>query len=248
MSEYPAVYLPFARRKYPGPSPQVVNSHTDVVIDGYTRCGTTFAVYAFQLAQERPVSVAHHLHAPAQLIAAARRHIPALVLIRDPEGAVLSQLVLEPYVDVRDALWAYARFYTRLSPYRSEFAVGDYREVTKDFAPVIRRFNQRFATSYAEFVATDANTQACLDLIKLRPSLSPTLLGFESGAVSLAELRHEQQHHPHLFRPRGSSELWIPSADRDRQKDLLRNRWRQPDLAARRRKAELIYRRFLNGS
>ena len=59
------------------------------MIDGYTPCGATFAVYAFQMAQPRPVRTAHHLHAPAQLVAAARADIPTLVLIREPAGVVL---------------------------------------------------------------------------------------------------------------------------------------------------------------
>src|SRR5690242_11619114 len=90
VSEHPSVYLPFARHKYPGPSPEVISAETELVIDGYTRCATTFAVYAFQLAQPRPVRLAHHLHAPAQLVAAARRGVPALALIREPRGAILS--------------------------------------------------------------------------------------------------------------------------------------------------------------
>ena len=89
VAEYPSLYLPFARRKYPGPSPEVISPETELVIDGFTRSATTFAVYALQLSQERPVRLAHHLHAPAQLIEAARRGVPALVLIREPRGAIL---------------------------------------------------------------------------------------------------------------------------------------------------------------
>src|SRR6266487_5999519 len=107
VSEHPGLYLSFARRKYPGPSPEVISSDTELVIDGYTRSASTFAVYAFQLSQEKPVRLAHHLHAPAQLIAAARRGVPALVLIREPQGAILSQLVREPDVALRNALVAY---------------------------------------------------------------------------------------------------------------------------------------------
>ena len=61
------------------------------MIDGYTRSASTYAVYAFQLSQARPVRVAHHLHAPAQLIEAARRGVPTLMVIREPRGALLAQ-------------------------------------------------------------------------------------------------------------------------------------------------------------
>src|SRR4029079_11860657 len=118
VSERPAIYLPFARRKYPGPSPEVISDETEVVIDGYTRSASTFAVYAFQVAQPRPVRLAHHLHAPAQLLEAARRGLPAILVIREPRGAVLSQVVREPGVDLLDAVWAYSRFYESLEPCR----------------------------------------------------------------------------------------------------------------------------------
>src|SRR5215472_5623100 len=84
-SESPTLYLPFARIKYPGPSPEVIGPDTELVIDGYTRCASTFAVYALQLAQPQPVRLAHHLHAPAQLVEATRMRVPALALIREPK-------------------------------------------------------------------------------------------------------------------------------------------------------------------
>src|SRR2546423_5675421 len=191
MSEHPNLYLPLARRRYPGPSPEVISSETELVIDGYTRSATTFAVYALQLSQDRPVRLAHHLHAPAQLIQAARLDVPALLLIRQPEGAILSQLIREPKVALRDALLAYTRFYSCLLRYRAKFVVGDFEEVTHDFGSVIRRVNARFGTSFAEFEHTDDRVRECLELIKLRGTLSKTLLGFESGLASLGELLGE---------------------------------------------------------
>ncbi len=187
--EIPALYLPFARRKYPGPSPEVISSETQFVIDGYTRSASTFAVYALQLAQSTPIRLAHHLHAPAQLIEAARNKVPALAVIREPQGAVLSQLIREPDVALRDAIVAYARFYECLLPYRDHFVVADFEEVTKDFGAVIRRVNERFGTAFAEFEPSEPNVRRCFELIKLRSTLSPILLGFESGSVTADELQ-----------------------------------------------------------
>src|SRR5580658_8003661 len=84
VSGQPIGYLAFARRKYTGHNVEVIGPRTELVIDGFTRSATTFAVYAFQLAQDTPVQLAHHLHAPAQLIRAARRGVPAVALIRKP--------------------------------------------------------------------------------------------------------------------------------------------------------------------
>ncbi|MCU1658682.1 MAG: hypothetical protein JWO57_3338, partial [Pseudonocardiales bacterium] len=142
--ESPTLYLPFARRKYPGPSPEVISAETELVIDGYTRSACTFAVYALQLAQPHPIRLAHHLHAPAQLIQAARAGVPALLVIREPRGAILSQLVREPAVVMRDAVRAYARFHSCLLPYLDDLVVGNFEEVTQDFGRVIERLNDRF--------------------------------------------------------------------------------------------------------
>jgi hypothetical protein len=247
ISQYPALYLPFARRKYPGPSPEVVSDEAEIVIDGYTRSACTFAVYAFQLAQDRPVRMAHHLHAPAQLIAAARMGIPALVVIRKPEGAILSQVIREPDVALRDALVAYRKFYSTLLPYRSSFVIGEFNQVTRDFGSVIRRVNERFGTSYAEFQHTDANMRECLELITWRPTLSNALLGFESGVVTRKELRVEEGNIARLPVPAISRDAWIPSADRDRSKDALRREWMREGLANLRSSATLAYENFLNG-
>lgn len=240
--EIPGLYLPFARRKYPGPSPEVISSETQFVIDGYTRSASTFAVYALQLAQTTPIRLAHHLHAPAQLIEAARNKVPALVVIREPQGAILSQLIREPDVALRDAIVAYARFYECLLPYRDRFVVADFEEVTKDFGAVIRRVNERFGTAFAEFEPSEPNVRRCFELIKLRSTLSPVLLGFESGSVTADELRPEAEI---LARRQGPApEAWIPSQDRERSKTALREQWARPDLARLRDRAQRVYETF----
>jgi hypothetical protein len=243
-AEYP-VYLPFARRKYPGPSPEVISDQTEVVIDGYTRSASTFAVYAFQLAQSRPVRMAHHLHAPAQLIAAAKMGKPTLLVIREPKGAILSQVIREPEVAVESALVAYARFHRCLMPYRSSFVVGDFEEITHDFGSVIRRMNQRFGTSFEEFDHSDANTKQCLDLIKHRPTTirewRAALLGFESGTVTQAELREQQARFANQQGASSVTETWIPSIERKLQKESLNELWMQPKNSRRRQEAEAAY-------
>ena len=245
VSEYPALYLPIARRRYPGPSPEVISRDTELVIDGYTRCASTFAVYAFQLAQDRPVRLAHHLHAPAQLVQAARSGLPTLALIREPRGVVLSQVVREPGVSIRGALHSYTRFYQRLMPYRDRMVVGDFEEVTSDFGSVVRRLNARFGSSYREFEHTDPAVRECFGLIERRGTLSRTQLGFESGLATLAEVRQEQRAGGGTLVD--SAEAWVPSAERRRSTAELREQWQRPELAALRDRAERIHRAFVEG-
>jgi hypothetical protein len=225
----------------------VIGADSELVIDGYTRCASTFAVYAFQLAQPRPVRIAHHLHAPAQLIAAAKAGIPALALIREPQGAVLSQLVREPQVALPDALVAYARFYECLMPYRARLVVADFDEVTRDFGEVVRRLNARFGTTFAAFEATEANVSECMELIRERPTLSPTVLGFESGMVTLAEVRASLEGRPVAAAEcgrGGSRNVWVPSPDRERSKAALRREWLRPELQRARARVWQAYKDF----
>ena len=84
----------------------MLDEHTRLVIDGFTRSAVTFATVAFQMAQRSPVRVAHTLHGPGHLIAAARRRVPTLVTIREPEETVLSAIIREPYVTLGQALTA----------------------------------------------------------------------------------------------------------------------------------------------
>jgi len=82
-----------------------------------------------QLAQGRPVKIARHLHAPAQVIAGVRMHIPTLVLIRHPRDAVLSLVVRAPHLSVEQALKDYIHFYTVLLPYLGQFVIGLFEQV-----------------------------------------------------------------------------------------------------------------------
>lgn len=241
-SEHPQPYLAFARRKYPGPSPRVIGPDTAVVIDGYTRSASTFAVYAFQLAQPTPVRVAHHLHAPAQLIEAARRGLPTLMVIREPRGALLSQLVREPDVDLLDALYSYRRFHASLMDHREAFVVADFAEVTHDFGAVVRRMNDKYGTSFGVFSGEASELSLCTQLIERRPTLSPYLLGFESGEVTLGEATAQLATLPGA--PAGEA-VWVPSTSRDRAKESLERYWSSPRLADARARAEDCYQRFV---
>ncbi|MFW6154848.1 MAG: hypothetical protein ACOC95_06485 [Planctomycetota bacterium] len=136
---------------------------TELVIEGFPRCANTFAVIAFQLAQPRPAALAHHVHMPAQVIAAARRGTPALVLIREPLAACRSYLVRCPYFKPADALNDYVRFYEAVLDYRQDFVTATFEQVTGDFGRVIDRINARFGTSFRRFKHTDANSAAVFD-------------------------------------------------------------------------------------
>jgi hypothetical protein len=182
LARYPRLFLPLARAWHGtdiGSGPKAVGKDTEIVIEGFPRSANSFAVAAFKLAQPQPVRIAHHLHFPGQVTAAVKMSIPTLVLIREPEEAVLTHLarMLElnyTFRVVKQASREYARFsrfYSSILPYRQHFVSARFESVTSKFAEVTRRVNERFGTNFAEFSHTELNVERCFEAIGgYRPS------------------------------------------------------------------------------
>jgi hypothetical protein len=143
---------------------ELVDRDTDILIESFPRCASSFAKAAFRLAQEpRKPRVASQTHAPGHVIAAVRLNVPALVLIREPIDAVVSNLFRHPERGVDGLLRGYLRFYEPLLPHRTGFVVATFEEVVDGgFGSVTRRVNTRFGTDFAEFEGTEENIQRCL--------------------------------------------------------------------------------------
>jgi hypothetical protein len=142
------------RRKY---RELAVSKATQLVIEGFPRSGNTFAVVAFRQAQQESISIASHLHAPAQVIRAARWEIPTLVLIRNPVDAVLSLVIRHPHISTTWALKSYISFYETITSYRHAYVIGPFDEVIEDYGAVIERVNARFSTRFSPFDHTEDN-------------------------------------------------------------------------------------------
>jgi hypothetical protein len=223
VAQYPTLFLPLIRTliRIGLQQGESVGKHTEIVIEGSPRCGNTFAFVAFELAQPRRVSIAHHLHAAAQVIYAARRNIPTLVLIRRPEEAVLSDVIRSPHRSIRQSLRDYVRFYRRIAPYRTRFVSAEFEEITADFGPVVERVNALFGTNFAPFVHSDENVKACFEIIE-RYDLADT------GRSVVSE-----------------DSVSRPSDERRRRKELFRAEVNAPDLSELLEKAKGIYLDFV---
>jgi len=147
---------------------QIVNSSTELVIEGFPRSASTFCYYALQCAQGRPVKIATHLHMPAHPIRACRLKIPTLVLIRHPRDAVSSAMVREPYMSLNVFLERYLVFYKSLEPYKNKVVLADFKEVTSDFSTVIERINDKFNKNYDLLEYTEENLYQIQYAISLR--------------------------------------------------------------------------------
>src|SRR5262245_66640434 len=116
--------MPLARLRGEG---ELVREDTDLLIESYPRSASSFALAAFNIAQEPArYVVAHHTHAPGHVIAAIRLGVPALVLVREPEGAVVSSVIRHPDRTCTAAVRGYVDFHEPLLPYRSELVVGTF--------------------------------------------------------------------------------------------------------------------------
>jgi hypothetical protein len=216
LSSVPSLYLPFARMKYRNVPNRLVERDTELVIEGFQRSGNTFAVFAFEMAQDRPIKSAHHLHASAQVTRAVKLGVPVLLLVRDPRDAIVSHVIREPCANMPAALRAWTHFYASAIPRRDRIFVADFSRVSTDFGAVIRDFNDKFGTGYKEFEHTEANVERCFDLIEER----------------------NRQRYGQLV----EGKVARPSEERRGRKDELIRQFEDPSLSAQRTRAYEVYR------
>ena len=172
VDSYPRIYLPFCRIRR-STRHKTVARGTDVVIEGFPRSANSFAFLAFQFAQKREINIAHHLHAPAQLIAAANWSIPAIVLIRNPMDAVVSLMIRDPYMTPERGLSDYIHFYSKIRPYKDNFIAGTFEKITDDFGSVVERLNRQFSTDFEVFNHNERNEEKVFKEIEKLKIMAP---------------------------------------------------------------------------
>ena len=132
-----------------------VTASTDLVVEGYPRSANTYVVMAIAAASSSPLSIAHHLHAPAHVRRAARLHTPTIVLGREPIAAAASLMVREA-VPARRALTAYYRFYEGIYRTREKVLYCPFFLATTRLGYVVETLNDRFGTDFVPPENTDA--------------------------------------------------------------------------------------------
>lgn len=138
---------------------RMITSNTELIIDGFQGSANSFATVAFQISQKRHVKLAHHLHAPSQIIQAIEKKIPVLLTVREPFGTVLSLVSRWPYISVTQGLKSYIGFYQKLEPYASNYVVSTFEQTTKNLDSVIEAVNTKFATNFDVVDVEKANTE-----------------------------------------------------------------------------------------
>ncbi|WP_176521814.1 hypothetical protein [Longimonas halophila] len=159
----PALYFPIFRRRS-GYDALLVDQDTDICIEGFPRSANSFAAGAFEAAQSHNIRLAHHTHVAANAMRACERGIPAIVLIRDPRDAIVSNIALAHEVRLVETgavpeqisgfgrqLEAWQAFYDALKPHEDQFVTAPFKQVIEDFGAVIQAVNVRFDTDFDVF-------------------------------------------------------------------------------------------------
>jgi hypothetical protein len=220
VSAYPSLYLRWARRHYAGTGVVVVGLDTEIVIEGFGRSGSTFAVDAFEIVQTRPVKIAHHTHAAAQVIAAARLGIPTIVLVRHPLEAALSHMVRRD-ISARPPLAAWLRYHGRILLVRDRIVVGATEALSVSLGDMIREVNERFETSFEVFEPTEERVAHVFEGI---------------------DRRNQERY------GRAPESLARPTREREARKAPLRSQLEHQSLHALRERALFLYRELLPAS
>jgi hypothetical protein len=168
---------------------KIICPKTAVMIEGFYRSANSFAVKAFRHTNdpERKLSVATHLHSTAHILVGIKWKIPTLVLLRDPDEAIPSLMSLASQLKkigdfersredqekyIRYWTGYYARFYERLYPVRSQFVLGHFPDVTRDFNLCIEALNDKFNADFKPFTHTPEVVREIFDSAKVH--LSPS--------------------------------------------------------------------------
>lgn len=178
----PLFFLPMAALREDVQKRRVRKS-TELVIEGPPRSGNHYATYAFLNAQDPRVDVAHHFHAPAQIMLASRWGIPAVALIRRPDNMAASYLL---YMHGKGFDWLtpelcarlYVSFYESIWPLRASFEVGLFESFTvQGMSAVIERINTRFDRSFAYFRSLEEERGAAFEASAKEHARNPRLQG-----------------------------------------------------------------------
>ena len=216
LKSYPAIFRPIAHLRE-NSKRRVVRPDSDVVIEGYWRCGNHFATYAFMVAQQRPVAIAHHFHAPAQLMLAVRWGVPAVLLIREPIEAVASATIYLHRQDPGSFLKFYQLFHRAVVGLADRVVVSDFPTTVGDFGAVIEALNARYHRQCLPFAGDDDQRAAVERMIR------------EEHAENMGAIQ---------------SQLPLPSEEKSRLKRQVIERMHEPRYAQLLADAQGLYRQL----
>jgi hypothetical protein len=196
----------------------ILNSQTEIVIEGYPRCANSFAEAAFRVAQDKEVSIAHHTHAPAQVLDAVKKNIPTIVVFRDPDDAVISRMMRDKKLKPAEAYNEYIWFYNSIWGVLDSCVLSNFEQTINCFGETIRAVNKYYNTRFNEF--EHSNAEAVKRAKELIDELSLQRIG---RATQYSKLNQDSKK------------------SRNMQKESLKSSIKQESIKSVRNKANMIY-------
>lgn len=185
----------------------IVESDTDITIEGYPRSGNSFARSAFQLSAGDQHKIATHVHSYAQVIRSAQLGVPTMVLLRAPKDACLSYVALSYQIsdvdiqaevieraknDLINNLRSYKTFYENVLRVGDGVIIADFNLVTTDYGEVIRRLNRRYGTNFPIYESNKDNEAEVFDKGGFHLSPNSKRDGIKAALKSCYELEELQ--------------------------------------------------------
>ncbi|MFP4068813.1 MAG: hypothetical protein ACLFVC_01405, partial [Opitutales bacterium] len=185
----------------------IVTPATEITIEGYPRCGNSFARSAFMQAQKRDYVIATHVHSYAQVVRSVELGIPTMVPVREPREACLSLVALTYEIENAELSEAnlrrakrsllrnflnYQKFYRQVARLKDDVIIADFPVITSDYATVIHRVNRRFGTDFELYRNCPENDKEVFDNSDFHLSPNPqrnTIKARLSACMEEAEVR-----------------------------------------------------------
>lgn len=148
-----------------GVDSRTVGANTDIIIEGYPRCGNSFVFSVVLKRSDRPLHIAHHIHLPVQIKLGVALSLPVLALVREPESAIRSFVALQLQagiregkfqdlsdadliIRVREAAHYYVQFYERIVEIKQGFLLAQFELIVRDFSKVLTALNTCYGFNF----------------------------------------------------------------------------------------------------
>jgi hypothetical protein len=131
LERWSTVYMALAKHR--NDTRVLVGPDVDLIVEGFPRCGNSYLVAWIEQANPG-LRVASHLHSYAHVRAALRQGVPTVVVTRDPEDAVASEIVRATFAGGTTTawrlLWRYARFHRAVARWADDVILSPFATTT----------------------------------------------------------------------------------------------------------------------
>jgi hypothetical protein len=119
---------------------QFVSSNTDLVIEGFPRCGNTYAVASFKYYLDKSYNIASHRHEIGNIRKAVQLCKPTFIIIRNPLDAVCSLMIREN-LSLEYSLDYYLEFHKFILENHESLTIISFEDLVKNSSKVVQQFS-----------------------------------------------------------------------------------------------------------